>query len=125
MIKVFCLILLTELFGACMHVLFKKSVNSLPDTHPEDIRGYLLFFKSVLRLPTTWLGLLSVACGMTIWMTVLAQMDLSIAFPLDSIQYIMILAASHFIFKEHITKKRILGTGLILVGIIIVILSKG
>ena len=125
MIKVLCLIVLAEVFGAFMHVLFKKSVNSLPDAHPENIRGYLRFFKAVLQMPSTWLGLLSVSIGMTIWLTVLAQMDLSVAFPLDSIQYIMILAASHFIFKEHITRKRILGTGLILVGIMIVILSKG
>ncbi|MBF0331582.1 MAG: EamA family transporter [Candidatus Omnitrophica bacterium] len=125
MIKILCLVVLAELFSSLMHVLFKKSVNSLSHLHPQGVKGYLVFFKAVLQLPSTWLGLLSVAVGMTIWMTVLAQVDLSVAFPLDSIQYIMILAASHFIFKEHITPKRIFGTGLILAGIMIVLLSQG
>ncbi len=123
MIKVFCLIVLAELFGACMHVLFKRSVNHLPDSQQKNFKDYFLFFKSVLKLPTIWLGLLSVVCGMTIWLTVLAQLDLSVAFPLDSIQYIMILAASHFFFKEQVHWKRILGTGLIIIGIMIVALS--
>ncbi len=57
-----------------------------------------------------------------IWLIVLASLNLSVAIPVSSIHYLIIFAAAHFILKEHIDKTRLLGTLLILMGIILVVI---
>jgi multidrug transporter EmrE-like cation transporter len=57
------------------------------------------------------------AACFVIWMRVLAELDLSLAFPLSAIGYILILAASLLIFGESISLLQLTGSGLILAGV--------
>ncbi|PDT01691.1 transporter [Rhizobium chutanense] len=52
-----------------------------------------------------------------IWMTVLAELDLSKAFPLSGISYVLIIATGWFVFDEPIVDLQIVGSGLILAGV--------
>nr|WP_306909367.1 transporter [Rhizobium mesoamericanum] len=52
-----------------------------------------------------------------IWMTVLAELDLSKAFPLSGISYALIVATGWFAFGEPIVGLQIVGSGLILAGV--------
>jgi multidrug transporter EmrE-like cation transporter len=52
-----------------------------------------------------------------IWMTVLAELDLSRAFPLSGISYVLIIATGWFAFGEPIVGLQIVGSGLILAGV--------
>ncbi|ANL32006.1 small multidrug resistance protein (plasmid) [Rhizobium phaseoli] len=52
-----------------------------------------------------------------IWMTVLAELDLSKAFPLSGISYVLIIATGWFAFGEPIVSLQIVGSGLILAGV--------
>ncbi len=121
--KVFFLIMLFQICGVGAQILFKKGVNSLPAYRLSTISGYLLFIKHVLTVPAVWLGMLVITCGITIWLIVLDYTDLSFAYPFDSIQYVILPAASYFFLREQINWKRILGTLLIVLGIIFVSLS--
>ena len=116
----FFLICLAEFCAAAMHVLFKKSVNSLETGSLKNFSDYLAFFKLIFKSPTIWMGLFSIACGMTIWLRVLANVDLSLAFSLSSIQYILILVVSVLVFKEPFRWDRVLGTFLVIAGILLV-----
>lgn len=122
-LKVFMLVLLAEICSAAMHILYKKGANSLEDAPTANIKDYIFFALRVLRIPAIWCGLLVVGFGMLIWLTVLAQAELSLAFPLDSLQYIIILAASALLLGERINRERILGTLFVIVGIVLVALK--
>ncbi|RDJ04243.1 EamA family transporter [Rhizobium grahamii] len=52
-----------------------------------------------------------------IWMTVLAELDLSKAFPLSGISYVLIIATGWFAFGEPIVGLQIVGSVLILAGV--------
>ena len=121
-IKLFILVLIAEVCSACMHVLFKRGVNTL-DTASGGVMAYLRFIKNVLATPAVWCGLAVVACGMGFWLLVLAHAELSLAFPLDSIQYIIILIASYLFLGERINRDRVLGTLFIIAGIVLVALN--
>jgi drug/metabolite transporter (DMT)-like permease len=54
---------------------------------------------------------------------VLAGVELSIAIPVDSMQYIIIFIISYFVFKERMHWTRIVGTLFIILGITIVVFS--
>jgi uncharacterized membrane protein len=119
-LKIFMLVLLAEICSAAMHILYKKGANQLENEPTNSIKNYILFAIKVLKIPAIWGGLLIVCFGMGIWFVVLAQADLSLAFPLDSIQYIIILAASVFFLGEKLNRDRIIGTLFVVVGIVLV-----
>lgn len=122
-LKLFILVLLAEVCSGGMHILFKKGVNTLDTGSVRGIKAYLGFVKKVLSTPEVWLGLFVVTCGMGIWLLVLAHAELSLAFPLDSIQYIIILIASYLFLGEKINRDRIIGTLFIIAGIVLVALK--
>ncbi|MCX8045169.1 MAG: EamA family transporter [Desulfobacterota bacterium] len=121
--KVFFLVLVAEACSAGMHILFKRGVNTLEPGSMRSIKGYLRFVRSVLKNPSVWAGLLVVCCGMVVWLLVLAHAELSLAFPLDSIQYVFILLASAALLGERVNRYRILGTFFIIAGIVLVALQ--
>ncbi|KAA1179478.1 EamA family transporter [Rhizobium tropici] len=52
-----------------------------------------------------------------IWMNVLAELDLSRAFPLSGVSYVLIIATGWFVFGERIIALQVIGSGLILLGV--------
>ncbi|MBF0489584.1 MAG: EamA family transporter [Candidatus Omnitrophica bacterium] len=116
-LKVFLLILLAEVLGSLMHLFFKKGVNSLSFHGEHRFNHDTRFFRNLFKTPWIWAGIVSVMLGLSIWLVVLAQVDLSVAYPFDSLQYIIIFMASFFIFKEYLDARKLLGSGLIILGI--------
>lgn len=57
-----------------------------------------------------------VACFF-IWMSVLSELDLSRAFPLSGISYVLIIATGWFVFGEPVVALQVVGSGLILAGV--------
>ena len=52
-----------------------------------------------------------------IWMNVLAELDLSRAFPLSGISYVLIIATGWLVFGEPVVGLQVIGSGLILTGV--------
>lgn len=52
-----------------------------------------------------------------IWMNVLAELELSRAFPLTGISYVLVVAAGWFFFGERVVVLQLIGSGLILTGV--------
>lgn len=52
-----------------------------------------------------------------IWTTVLAELDLSKAFPLSAISYVFIMCTAWFLFGEPASTSQIVGSSAILLGI--------
>jgi len=55
-----------------------------------------------------------------VWIFILRKMDLIIAYPFISLTYIIILLISYFVFKEQINIFQILGSLIIISGIIFI-----
>lgn len=119
-LKIFLLIILHEIVGAAEQVFFKKGVKNLQINNFYRFKDYLIFLKGILSSPLIWLGFIMTWLMWWIWLMVLASLSLSVAIPLSSIHYLILLAAAYFILKERIDKTRIVGALLILLGIILV-----
>ena len=119
-LRVFLLILFAETLAITGQVFFKKGVNNLPDFSLKEIKSSLRFFKGVLKAGWVWWGILLMTGWLLLWILVLNQTELSIAFPLESIQYVLIIFSSYFFLKEPLNWNRVLGTILIVLGIILV-----
>ncbi len=122
-LKILSLIFSVELLDTGSQVLFKKSAGRLDPNESLRPKGLLLFLGSVLKTPAVWCGFLLVSCGLLLWFTVLAEVDLSLAFPLGGMRYLLVLAASNVFLGERINRKRLLGGFCIALGVVCVGLS--
>jgi undecaprenyl phosphate-alpha-L-ara4N flippase subunit ArnE len=66
------------------------------------------------------LGLTFYVMGAAFWLMVLSKLDLSLAYPMLALTYVLIPLASQFILGEQVPALRWLGVGVIFVGVVIV-----
>ncbi len=122
-LKVFLLILIAELWGVAGQILYKKAVTKVGTPNLRDPNSYLIFFKKTMAMPAIWMGLGFIGIGLIAWLFALAQADLSIVYPVGSLQYILTLVGAHIFLDERINRMKTIGTLLVMAGILLVILS--
>lgn len=66
-----------------------------------------------------WLALAACLLGvaMLLWLRVLQQLPLSIAYPMLSLNFVLITLSARWIFKEQIDRRHWVGVGFIMLGI--------
>ena len=100
MVKIILLVLAAEIITAIGHLLFKKTTNMMEAYDLRKIDNHFRFLRDVFAKPSIWLGLAACAAGLIIWLMALAQGDLSLVYPLGSIQFILILFSAHVFLDE-------------------------
>jgi multidrug transporter EmrE-like cation transporter len=111
----FVMLITSVLLGAAGQVLMKWGIVS-----PKPLWHHNPAF---LRLVSSWpvlAGLFSYGLSSVFWLLTLKKMDLSLAYPLVSLGYILVLIAGNLIFHETIPPIRWLGMGFILAGVFLV-----
>ncbi len=120
MIKIILLIALSAALGSVGQVFFKKGVSCLEVPHMGHAGSYARFLRGVLGTPLVWLGFIAIAAGLVIWLIALAQTQLSVAFPIDSLQYVFILITARIFLGEKLDKMKLAGTVLVIAGICLI-----
>ncbi len=70
--------------------------------------------------PFIIIGILCYIISVVVWLLVLSRVDVSIAYPMVSIGYIVSAIAAYYLLGETITMQRILGILVILTGVYLV-----
>lgn len=73
-----------------------------------------------LTQPLVWAGIVMYLFSVLSWLVVLSRIDLSLAYPLGSINYIFVVLSSALLLHEDVPPLRIAGIGLILLGILVI-----
>lgn len=123
MIKIIIIILIAEIWCAVGQILFKKTTNGMELQSLRGVNSHIKFMKNILTKPMVWLGLGAMTLGLLIWFAALAGADLSVVSPISSLQYILILFAAHLFLGEKINRKKLIGTLLVVLGIILIAMS--
>ena len=106
MIK-YVFVLLMTLAGSLGAFFFKKSIADAP--------GII----SLLRGPSFYLGGFLYCLGALMNVVLLRYMDYTILYPMGAVTYIWSLILSNQFLGERITKMKVLGIGLICVGVVL------
>ena len=114
---------MAEIFGAVGQTLFKKSTNTIEVHSLKNVSTIVRFLLEILAKPYIWVGFLCITGGLVMWLIALAQGDLSLVYPISSMQYILILISSHVFLQERVDVMKLIGTFLVVVGIILVAIS--
>jgi drug/metabolite transporter (DMT)-like permease len=79
-----------------------------------------LWLGSAMKNPWLWLAIACEIAAFGAWMRILAHSDLSRAFPLSAVSYLLVMAAGWFLFDETLAPLQIVGAGLIVSGVLLI-----
>lgn len=115
----FILIVVGVLFNVAAQLLIKAGTNAV---------GYFEFSRENV-LPIGWklatephiLGAMGCyAFGVVIWILALSRVQVSIAYPLLSLGYVVNAVAAWWLFNEAFNPAKVIGMGVIILGVIII-----
>jgi len=87
---------------------------------PPNLSNLASNLVRILTEPFVLLGLFLYAVSTIFWLIVLSRVDLSYAYPMISIGYVLILVLSWVFLSEHISLVRVLGVLLICGGVFLI-----
>lgn len=90
---------------------------------PSDGPGKVRFIATLLVNPWVLSGIVATFFAGVSWMLAMTRFEISYAYPFVSLNYVIILAASILLFNESLSPPKIMGTVLVIVGIVVI--SKG
>lgn len=115
----FSLILVGVLLNAAGQLLLKAGANRI---------GVFAFRRENI-LPIGWqlatephivAGLACYVIGVVVWILALSRVEVSMAYPMLSIGYLVNAAAARHFFGEAVTRRRLAGIGVIMIGVYVV-----
>lgn len=112
-------ILLTIFFTVYSQLVMRWQVTAAGQL-PDDITGKVRFVIILLLNPWVVSGVISTFLAGVSWMLAMTRFEISYAFPFVSLNYVLILAASVFLFNESFSVTKILGSLIIIVGIVVI-----
>jgi multidrug transporter EmrE-like cation transporter len=127
--KNFLLIIFSVVLGVGGQIALKYGVGVASNqtssriVHSLDPRSIVTFLQSAATNKFVILGFILYLVSALSWLIILSRVDLSFAYPLISIGYIIIVVLSRFIFDEPVTSFRIAGTALVCAGVFLLMRS--
>jgi len=109
----------TVIFTVYSQLIMRWQV-SLAGELPQEFSGKFQYVGSLLLNPWVLSGVVSTFLAGVSWMLAMTKFEVSYAFPFVSLNYVLILFASFFIFNEQLTMAKLIGTVIVAIGIIVV-----
>lgn len=125
----FMLILFSVVFGVVGQLSLKHGVGMVSGqssqriVHSLDPRSMMTFLSIAVLNRFVILGFVLYLISAASWLIILSRMDLSLAYPMISIGYILVVILSKYIFDEPVTPMRIVGTLLVCFGVFLLLRS--
>lgn len=115
----FSLILTGVLLNAAAQLLLKAGTNAVG--HFAFERGNIIPIGWQLATqPHIFSGLVCYVVSVIVWIMALSRVEVSIAYPMLSIGYVVNALAAWYLFGEALTPMRLIGIGIIVFGVFLV-----
>lgn len=116
---VLLLVIISVVLNVIGQFLFKTGMNQIGVFTFSASNFYHLAYKLVTNL-AIMSGLFVYVVSTVVWFLVLSRADLSFAYPLISIGYILSTIVAYCFLHETISLMRILGTFVIIIGVVLI-----
>ena len=111
------LILISVLLGSLGQVIIKLGVLNI--SSKEDLTLCSLLLRYFLT-PNVLIGLALYGLSAVFWVFALSKVELSFAYPMVSLGYVIVMLFSYFYLGENINCLRMVGVFIICIGIMII-----
>jgi uncharacterized membrane protein len=115
--NVIFVILIGILFASLGQVFWKIGMNAVGSINTFTYSDIVSIFSNLYII----LGLLVYGLATIFWLIALSQKDLSYVYPFISLTFIIVLFLSYFVLKEQVSTARIVGTLIIIIGLMVVV----
>lgn len=78
------------------------------------------FLVALLTTPAIWFGLVFFLLGAVTWLMALARVELSFAFPMLSLNFVLTALYAWLVFGERVAANRIAGIALVILGVLVI-----
>jgi multidrug transporter EmrE-like cation transporter len=110
------LILTGVLLNAAAQLLLKAGARAISDVAFSFANGWTLVERIALNPPILG-GLACYVVSVVFWILALSRVDVSIAYPMLSIGYVVNALAAWLLFSEQLNAARVAGIGIIILGV--------
>ena len=113
----FLIIFIGLICASTGQVLWKVGMNQIGQIDTIDIGTIFGMLVNYYVLA----GIIMYALSTILWLIALSNKELSYAYPFVSLTYVFVLFFSFFIFKESVTITRVIGTLIIIFGLVFIV----
>jgi len=117
--KTILFILAAVFLGVLGQMFLKIGLQKTPPLEGFTLKVIKLIFK-----PYIFFGFISYGISSLFWIIVLSRTELSYAYPMVALGYILVFIFSWLYFKDHVTLTRIAGLILICIGVVLVAMTQ-
>ncbi len=121
---VYLLILLGVLLNTCAQLLLKAGMTQIGHFEFSAANVVPIGFK-VIGNPPILVGLFAYVFSVGVWLLVLSRVQVSFAYPMLSMGYIVNAIAAYYFFGEDLSVMRIAGVLVIMAGVYMISQSAG
>ena len=114
----FALVMTGVLLNAVAQLALKASVSDT-GVISLDMQSLLSSAGTLVSNLWLWVGLTCYAISVVVWILALSRVDVSIAYPMLSIGYILNAVAASHLFNEPMGVGKVIGIGVIILGVYI------
>ena len=115
----FALVLCGVLLNAAAQLLLKAGTNAIGQFEFSAANALPIGLK-VAAQPYILGGLGCYAISVVVWILALSRVEVSVAYPMLSIGYVVNAVAAYFLFGEAVSAQRLAGIGIIVLGVYMV-----
>ena len=119
--EIVLLILISVILGAFGQIFLKKGMKNVGEIEIKDLLSSKFF--NLIREKFLFLGIALYGLAAIVWLVILSKAELSFAYPLISIGYILVAVLSKIFLNESLTLVRFLGIILIFIGVFLILRS--
>lgn len=119
--NILMLILISVVLGVMGQVSLKQGLKTVGKIEIKDLATQKIF--SLMTERYVLLGIVLYISATAIWLVVLSQEELSFAYPLVAIGYILAAVLGKIFFNESLTFFRIFGILLVMIGVYVIVLK--
>ena len=112
----FALVLTGVLLNAIAQLLLKAGAGSLANVELRASNAALIASRVIFNVPII-VGLGCYVLSVVVWILALARVEVSVAYPMLSLGYVVNALAAWWLFNESLNGARLAGIGIILVGV--------
>lgn len=115
----FSLVMLGVLLNAAAQLLLKAGTNAVGQFEFSGANILPMGMKFAFE-PHILGGLACYVVSVVVWIMALSRVEVSIAYPMLSVGYVVNAVAAWYLFGEQVTIERLVGIGIIVLGVFIV-----
>jgi multidrug transporter EmrE-like cation transporter len=116
----FAIVLLGVLLNAAAQLMLKAGAGSVGPMLAGAGRDWGATVARLALHPGVLGGLVCYAVSVVVWIVALSRVDVSIAYPMLSIGYVINALLAWWLFGESVTAQRWLGIAVIIIGVVLV-----